>query len=215
MWQLLRAASSAAVLATHLLVPARAGGEQVLGVFTGQGLPGAVGRATPVGLIDYLDLLNRRDGGINGVRLTVATCETAFDEKREVGDMAKNLRDPGRRDIGATPRGFGSASYNRGVAQGILIAEAIRIGQRRIGARPLSGKQLQWGLERLTLDEARLAQLGALELLQPLTLPSPDHDGRSGCASLHRRERFCDAQLPGRLTEALVCRAPRAKGRSA
>jgi len=32
-------------------------------------------------------------------------------------------------------------------------------------------------LERLALDEARLAQLGALELLQPLALSCFDHEG--------------------------------------
>jgi branched-chain amino acid transport system substrate-binding protein len=105
-----------------------------------------------------------------------------------IGYIALALNPSGRnfaviRDIvkqvhGAEPPGHvGSAYYNRGVIQGILVGEAIQIAQRRFGARPLSGEQLRWGLERLSLDEARLAELGALELLQPLALSCFDHEG--------------------------------------
>ncbi len=78
---------------------------------------------------------------------------------------------------GRPPEHVGSAYYNRGVIQGIVVGEAIRIAQRRFGARVLSGEQLRWGLERLALDEARLAELGALQLLQPLALSCFDHEG--------------------------------------
>jgi branched-chain amino acid transport system substrate-binding protein len=105
-----------------------------------------------------------------------------------IGYIALALNPSGRnfaviRDIvrhvhaGQPPEAVGSAYYNRGVIQGILIGEAIRIAQRRFGARPLGGEQLRWGLERLALDEARLAELGALELLQPLALSCFDHEG--------------------------------------
>jgi branched-chain amino acid transport system substrate-binding protein len=36
------------------------------------------------GYIDYLTLLNERDGGINGVRIKIAHCETAFDTARGI-----------------------------------------------------------------------------------------------------------------------------------
>ncbi|HET9978706.1 MAG TPA: ABC transporter substrate-binding protein [Burkholderiaceae bacterium] len=78
---------------------------------------------------------------------------------------------------GQAPEHVGSAHYNRGVIQGLLVAEAIRIAQRRFGARALSGAQLRWGLERLALDEDRLARVGALGLLQPLALSCFDHEG--------------------------------------
>jgi len=108
--------------------------------------------------------------------------------KAAIGYVAVALNPSGRnfaviRDIvkhvhEAEPPGHvGSAYYNRGVIQGILVGEAVHIAQRRFGARPLSGEQLRWGLERLALDEARLAQLGALELLQPLALSCFDHEG--------------------------------------
>src|SRR5688500_3929816 len=36
------------------------------------------------GYIDYLDMLNRRDGGINGVKLTWTECETEYKNDRGV-----------------------------------------------------------------------------------------------------------------------------------
>jgi branched-chain amino acid transport system substrate-binding protein len=75
------------------------------------------------------------------------------------------------------PEFIGDANYNRGVIEGVLVAEAIRVAQRKFGARPLDGEQLRWGLERLVLDEARLAQVGALELLPPLAMSCHDHEG--------------------------------------
>src|SRR5512138_1100942 len=36
------------------------------------------------GYIDYLDMLNRRDGGINGVKLTWQECETEYRNDRGV-----------------------------------------------------------------------------------------------------------------------------------
>jgi branched-chain amino acid transport system substrate-binding protein len=75
------------------------------------------------------------------------------------------------------PEHVGGAHYNRGVIEGILVAEAIRTAHRKFGARPLGGEQLRWGLENLALDEPRLAQIGALELLHPLTISCRDHEG--------------------------------------
>ena len=48
------------------------------------------GPLTPLGVnlaagwIDYMDLLNKRDGGINGVKLTWEECETAYKVDRGV-----------------------------------------------------------------------------------------------------------------------------------
>ncbi len=48
------------------------------GPFAGSGIPIANGMA------DYLNMLNERDGGIGGVRLTVEECETGYDTKKGV-----------------------------------------------------------------------------------------------------------------------------------
>jgi branched-chain amino acid transport system substrate-binding protein len=48
------------------------------GPFAGSGIPIANG------MNDYLQMLNERDGGINGVRLAVEECETGYDTKKGV-----------------------------------------------------------------------------------------------------------------------------------
>ncbi|HVG50167.1 MAG TPA: ABC transporter substrate-binding protein [Xanthobacteraceae bacterium] len=48
------------------------------GPFAGSGIPIAAG------MHDYLAMLNERDGGIGGVKLTIEECETGYDTKRGV-----------------------------------------------------------------------------------------------------------------------------------
>ena len=75
------------------------------------------------------------------------------------------------------PKRIGTVYYNRGVIHGILNTEAIRIAQGKFGKKPLTGEQVRWGFENLKLDQARLKQLGALNLLQPMKLSCLDHEG--------------------------------------
>jgi branched-chain amino acid transport system substrate-binding protein len=72
---------------------------------------------------------------------------------------------------------FGSVYYNLGVINGILNVEAVRTAQEKYGKKPLSGEQVRWGFENLNIDNARLEQLGALGLLQPIKLSCEDHEG--------------------------------------
>jgi hypothetical protein len=51
---------------------------------------------------------------------------------------------------------------------------------REFGNRPLTGVQVQWGLEHLTLTAASLKELGAEGLISPLTLSCRDHEGGGG-----------------------------------
>jgi branched-chain amino acid transport system substrate-binding protein len=48
------------------------------GPFAGSGIPVANGMA------DYLNMINERDGGVGGVRLTIEECETGYDTKKGV-----------------------------------------------------------------------------------------------------------------------------------
>jgi branched-chain amino acid transport system substrate-binding protein len=67
--------------------------------------------------------------------------------------------------------------YNRGIIHGILNTEAIRTAQAKFGKKPLTGEQVRWGLENLNLDEKRLKELGAYNLLQPIKVSCLDHEG--------------------------------------
>jgi branched-chain amino acid transport system substrate-binding protein len=66
------------------------------------------------------------------------------------------------------------------VVRGLLTAEALRTAMRAFGNQPLTGAQVQWGLEHLTLTAASLKALGAEGLLPPITLSCRDHEGSGG-----------------------------------
>jgi branched-chain amino acid transport system substrate-binding protein len=72
---------------------------------------------------------------------------------------------------------IGSIYYNRGVVHGILTVEAIRKAQEKYGKKPMTGEQIRWGLENLSISEARLKQLGAVGFMQPLKVTCADHEG--------------------------------------
>jgi branched-chain amino acid transport system substrate-binding protein len=73
---------------------------------------------------------------------------------------------------------IGSVYYNRGVVFGIITAEAVRVAQERFGkGKPVTGEQVQWALEHLTLDEKRLKALGATGFMPPLKTSCADHEG--------------------------------------
>jgi branched-chain amino acid transport system substrate-binding protein len=85
------------------------------------------------------------------------------------------------RGKGAGPeRDVGRASWIRGMLRGLLTAEAIRTAMRHFGNQPLTGAQVQWGLEHLSLTPASIKELGAEGLLPPLTLSCRDHEGGGG-----------------------------------
>ena len=48
---------------------------------------------------------------------------------------------------------------------------------RRFGHQPLTGAQVQWRLEHLSLTAEYLKELGAEGLFPPLTLSCRDHEG--------------------------------------
>jgi len=85
------------------------------------------------------------------------------------------------RGKGAGPEGeVGTAPWIRGMLRGLLTAEALRTAMREFGNQPLTGVQVQWGLEHLTLTAASLKEMGAEGLLPPIALSCRDHEGGGG-----------------------------------
>ena len=85
------------------------------------------------------------------------------------------------RGKGAGPESdVGTSHWIRGVLRGLLTAEALRTAMRHFGNQPLTGAQVQWGLEHLSLTAASLKELGAEGLLPPITLSCRDHEGGGG-----------------------------------
>jgi branched-chain amino acid transport system substrate-binding protein len=72
----------------------------------------------------------------------------------------------------------GTIRYNRGVVIGVVTMEAIRIAQEKFGkGKPITGEQMQWGLEHLDLSSDRLKQLGADKLVPTFKTSCLDHEG--------------------------------------
>ena len=85
------------------------------------------------------------------------------------------------RGKGAGPeRDVGTAPWTNGLVRSVLITEAIRRAMREFGNQPLTGAQVQWGLEHLSLTPAYLQELGAEGLIPPITLSCRDHEGGGG-----------------------------------
>jgi branched-chain amino acid transport system substrate-binding protein len=85
------------------------------------------------------------------------------------------------RGKGAGPeRDVGTGPWIKGMLRGLLTTEGIRTAMRHFGDQPLTGAQVQWGLEHLSLTPASLKELGAEGLLPPVTLSCRDHEGGGG-----------------------------------
>jgi len=63
------------------------------------------------------------------------------------------------------------------VVAGIITVEGLRKSQEKFGKKPMTGEQVQWGLEHLKLDDARLKTLGAAGFMPPVTITCADHEG--------------------------------------
>jgi branched-chain amino acid transport system substrate-binding protein len=87
------------------------------------------------------------------------------------------------------PEEIGQGLYNIGLAGAVLGTEGIRNAQEKFGKKPLTGEQVQWGLEHLHLNEARLKELGfeGMMLLVQIT-----------CADGPRRGQVCAYTTVGR-----------------
>jgi branched-chain amino acid transport system substrate-binding protein len=85
------------------------------------------------------------------------------------------------RGKGAGPEeDVGTAPWMRGMLRALLTTEGSRTAMRHFGHQPLTGAQVQWGLEHLTLTAAYLKEMGAEGLIPPLTLSCHDHEGGGG-----------------------------------
>jgi branched-chain amino acid transport system substrate-binding protein len=82
---------------------------------------------------------------------------------------------------GPGPEGeVGTTYWIRGMLAGFLTAEALRTAMREFGNQPLTGAQVQWGLEHLTITPAYIKEIGAEGLIPPVTLSCRDHEGGGG-----------------------------------
>jgi len=80
-----------------------------------------------------------------------------------------NLEDPSR---------LGNVMYTRGLVYGMIVVEALRVGQAKYGkGKVMTPEQMRWGLEHLDLTEARIKEMGAPGLFPPIKTSCADHEG--------------------------------------
>jgi branched-chain amino acid transport system substrate-binding protein len=85
------------------------------------------------------------------------------------------------RGKGAGPESdVGTGAWMRGMLRALLTTEGLRTAMRQFGHQPLTGAQVQWGLEHLSLTASFIKELGAEGLLPPITLSCRDHEGGGG-----------------------------------
>ncbi|MCA0240331.1 MAG: ABC transporter substrate-binding protein [Proteobacteria bacterium] len=91
-------------------------------------------------------------------------------------DIMKFVHDKGQ---GTGPKDeVGSVLYTRGVVMQAMMIEAMRRAQERFGkGKVISGEQMRWGLENLSLDDKKLAALGLTGLIRPVSTSCLDHMG--------------------------------------
>lgn len=94
-----------------------------------------------------------------------------------VQDIIKHVVDKGQ---SLSPKEkVGENLYNRGVYQGILIAEAIRNAQAITGKKVITGEDMRRGFEALNMTEARWAANGAAGFASPVRVTCSDHNSQS------------------------------------
>ena len=90
-------------------------------------------------------------------------------------EIFKHVYDKGK---GAGKReAVGEVLYNRGLVWAAYEVEAIRTAMGRYGNKPLTGEQVRWGLEHLTLTDARLEEIGMKGFTHALRVTCEDHEG--------------------------------------
>jgi branched-chain amino acid transport system substrate-binding protein len=119
------------------------------------------------------DVIPAGDAAKNYISLITQPSGTEFPVLKEIiqkvyGAEKGNLEDKKR---------IGSVYHNLGIVNGILNVEAIRIAQAKFGNRAMTSEEVQWGFEHLRLDERRIAELGAVGLLQSIHVTCADHEG--------------------------------------
>lgn len=77
----------------------------------------------------------------------------------------------------AKPEEVGQILYNRGLLSALFSVEAIRAAQAKYGNKPLTGQQVRWGIENMSLSATRLQELGVATMMLPLQVNCSDHEG--------------------------------------
>jgi branched-chain amino acid transport system substrate-binding protein len=91
-------------------------------------------------------------------------------------DVVKFLYDKGKGTAEKRSE-IGTVLYNRGLINAVITTEAIRTAQGKYGNKPLTGEEVRWGFENLSLTNERLTELGLEGFMNPISVSCADHEG--------------------------------------
>jgi branched-chain amino acid transport system substrate-binding protein len=72
---------------------------------------------------------------------------------------------------------IGEVLYNRGMVSAMFGVEAVRKAQEKFGKKPLTGEQVRWGLEHLTITPDTIKKLGMVGFMEPVKTACENHQG--------------------------------------
>jgi branched-chain amino acid transport system substrate-binding protein len=90
-------------------------------------------------------------------------------------DLKQHVLDPGKGAGDGTS--VGTVQYNRGIFAAMLAAEAARKAQELAGTPDITPAQMRDGMEALTIDAARLEELGMTGFGPEITVTCANHRG--------------------------------------
>ena len=84
----------------------------------------------------------------------------------------------------------------------MILTEGIRVAQTKFDTANINSEQLQYGLENLNIDDARLAELGLSGMTAPFATSCSDHTGHGGAWIIEwdgdKFSRISDHLMPDR-----------------
>ncbi len=93
-----------------------------------------------------------------------------------IQDILTYVVDKGMSQVGDRSD-VGDVLYNRGVLNAVIVAEAITIAQATTGNAEITGSDVRDALEKINLNEARLAEIGLPNFVAPIAGSCGDHAG--------------------------------------
>jgi branched-chain amino acid transport system substrate-binding protein len=117
-----------------------------------------------------------KDVGEGAKGYNALALNTSGQQPKVIQDILKFVHDKGQ---GTGPKDeVGSVLYTRGVIIQALGIEAVRRAQERFGkGKVMTSEQVRWGLENLSFDDKKLAQLGLTGVMRPFGTSCQDHMG--------------------------------------
>ena len=103
-----------------------------------------------------------------------ATLNLSGSDFKVVQDIKKYVYDKGK---GGNEKYLGTVLWNRGVVAALVTVEGVKKAQSKYGNKVMTGAQVRWGLENLSLSKDDLKKLGFGDMVPPIKLSCENHEG--------------------------------------